>query len=716
MWFRTSELAGLPGLPGSIKGLIKKAQRENWETRDRRAIGGGKEYHISSLPPETQQYLLNRTAETQATKPVEETEAIQPKVIELTTQPVTETLVQTSVRPRNPKATGNNDIRIDARLDILRILENFCQQHQLKKVNCHHIFANAYNKGEIQVSTTTKQAIPNLSPSSLQRWVKTLETGSVQALCGNYGNRKGQTKIDVCPKVREFVLGMLTQYPHCTGKHLLTILQSKFEPEILPSQRTLERWIASWREENKEIFTAVSNPDAWKSKYMSAFGSYSDGIDRLNQLWEMDSTPADIMLSDGRYHLIGCIDVYSRRTKLLLVPRSKAVAIATLLRQCLLDWGVPEQVKTDNGKDYTANHLQRLFAALEIKQKFCEPFQPWQKPHIERFFRTFAHDLVELLPGFIGHNVAERQELRARESFAERLMTKNEPIALNMSAADFQNFANRWCDTVYAHQIHEGLEGSTPFEIFTNWRGNIKRIANERALDILLAEAPGSDGLRVVQKRGIQLEGTYFIAPDLEAWIGKTVQVRLDPMDLGKIYVFDGDFNLICIAQDPARTGINRQEVAVKARAMQKERVQEGRQALKKLAKKVQVEDVVEAILDAQEEKTNVVPFPQRGEIHDTKGLQTAAEVVEMLQPKQPKPMTADELAAANAAFSRIEQQPVIIRDGEYFCKLWKEIQQGKSVAADDAKWMLHFMTTPEGRGTLFFLDISEEQISSALA
>jgi hypothetical protein len=715
MWLGTSELTGLPGLPGSLKGLIKKAQRENWQWRNRQQLGGGKEYHISSLPEETQQYL-RQTAENQSL----ETAKPSPEPIKVempAPQPVTEVLVKVpTIKPKNPQKANGSDLRIDTRLEILKILENYCQQHQLKKVNCHHIFANAYNRGEIQVSQTTKQAVPNLSPSSLQRWMKTLEAGSVQALSGNYGNRKGDTKIDGCPKLKDFVLGMLTQYPHCTGKHLLTVLQNRFEAEILPSQRTLERWIKQWRDENQEIFTAVSNPDAWKSKFMTAFGSYSDGVDRLNQLWEMDSTPADVMLADGRYTLIGCIDVFSRRSKLLVVPKSKAVAIATLLRQCLLDWGVPETVKTDNGKDYTANHLQRLFAALDIKQKLCEPFQPWQKPHIERFFRTFAHDLVELLPGFIGHNVAERQELRARESFADRLMTKNQEIVLTMNAKDFQQFCNRWCETVYSHQPHEGLEGSTPFEMFTNWRGNLRRIADERALDILLAEAPGSDGLRVVQKRGIQLEGTYFIAPELEGWIGKTVQVRFDPLDLGKIYVFDGDFNLICVAEDPARTGINRQEVAVKARAMQKERVQEGRKALKKLAKKVQVEEVVEAILDAQEERTNVIPFRPKGEIHDSKGLQIATEVLEALQPKQPQPMSADELAAASAAFNRIEQQPVVIRDGNYFCQMWRNIQQGKEIAADDAEWMLHFIRTPEGKGTLFFLEVSEEQITHALA
>ena len=34
--------------------------------------------------------------------------------------------------------------------------------------------------------------------------------------------------------------------------------------------------------------------------------------------------------------------------------------------------------------------------------------------------RTFSHDLVELLDGYIGHDVAARKDIEARRSFAQR--------------------------------------------------------------------------------------------------------------------------------------------------------------------------------------------------------------------------------------------------------------------------------------------------------
>jgi hypothetical protein len=755
-WFSASELLGLPGIPVTEKGLRRQAIKLDWRWQNRSSERGRpcKEYHISSLPPETQEYLKQQVEPDQLHSqpesgneggdvdypersrigeqgmgngelPITNVQYPMPNAqypIPDTQSPVTHHLSPDipAPKPRKKRGKGSKDEdRINAKVEILRCLDCFCKDKGLPKIRCHYAFAQAYSDGQIEVSVETRKCVPNLSPATLQRWVKTLEKGNIQALGGKYGHRAGDTKIDAFPKVRDAILGLITNYPHASGKQVLMALRGMFEGEILPSQRTVERWINNWKQENKELFTAVANPDRWKNSFMTAQGSYSEHVVRLNQEWEKDSTPADIALKDGRYKLIGGVDVYSRRLKFLVVPQSKAVHIGTLLRRCLLDWGVPELVKTDNGKDYTANYLQRLFLSLNITQKLCEPFCPWQKPHIERAFRTFGEDLLELLPGYIGHDVAERQELRARQSFSDRLMKKNEVIEVKLTAAEFQAFCDNWTDGIYAHRVHGELKCS-PFEKANSWRGTVKTISDERVLDILLAEAPGANGLRVVQKKGIQLEGTWFVAPELGLWVGQTVQVRLDPLDMGKIYVFDGDFKLICIAEDPARTGISRKEVAVKARQMQQERVSAGRKALRRLGRDVKPTEVIEAILVEAEDRTgNVIRFPGKSEEHETPAMRSANDVIEALQPKKYLPMSAEELADADAAFMRIEaeaKQPDFIRDGDYFKRLLRKIKAGREIAADDKNWMLHYITTPSGKGCLLFLEMSEEQFHVLLA
>ncbi|MFV0449660.1 MAG: DNA-binding protein, partial [Vibrio sp.] len=59
-WFAISELLNLPGLPNTVQGIAYQAKSKSWKLRSREGKGGGKEYHISSLPIETQVALYKR--------------------------------------------------------------------------------------------------------------------------------------------------------------------------------------------------------------------------------------------------------------------------------------------------------------------------------------------------------------------------------------------------------------------------------------------------------------------------------------------------------------------------------------------------------------------------------------------------------------------------------------------------------------------------------
>ena len=53
-----------------------------------------------------------------------------------------------------------------------------------------------------------------------------------------------------------------------------------------------------------------------------------------------------MICADGkRYAIVAALDIMSRRV--LVLPTSRATAIAALLRRCILECGVPETVRTD---------------------------------------------------------------------------------------------------------------------------------------------------------------------------------------------------------------------------------------------------------------------------------------------------------------------------------------------------------------------------------
>lgn len=659
-WYSAVELAGLPGLPGTDRSVERRALKEGW-LRQRRVgrRGGGFEFHLSSLPAETQAHLKGLDAAAL----VAQSSAAKQGEIEARKLALAETITNEAARARRIEALKKSTAlstaaqqRLDAKLAILSAFEQYHQASGLAIDQAEIQFAAAYAAGDVAVDDATRAAIDRFSARSLRRWRNGVKKEGLTRLAGSYGNRKNTGKIDTQPAVRDLVIGMLVAKPHARASHVMQALRARLAGQCeLPSLRSLERWMAEWKRAHAQTFAAIANPDAWKNGFMTAFGSASDGVVRINQRWEMDSTPADVMLTDGRFSILGVIDVYPRRAKLLVSKTSKAASIAALVRRTLLDWGVPDpEVVTDNGSDYKGHHMTRVFSGLGVKHTLCPPFQPWHKPHIERFFGTFSRDLVELLDGFIGHNVAERKAIEARASFADRLMKRGEVIEIRMSSAELQQFCDRWCEDIYMHRPHEGLDGKTPFEIVSAWRGPIARITDERALDLLLAEAP-DHGMRTVQKKGIQIDGAWFIAPELEAFVGQQVQVRYDAIeqDLGRVYVFGGaDLQFVCIAECPERTGIDRREVAIRARETQKRRVQEERRALKSVARAVKTDDIVDDILRERARAAGkLAQFPKRAETYESAGLKAAAEAAAALD--EPQRTTADLMSPEEFAAQR---------------------------------------------------------------
>jgi hypothetical protein len=74
--------------------------------------------------------------------------------------------------------------------------------------------------------------------------------------------------------------------------------------------------------------------------------------------------------------------------------------------------------------------------------------------------------------------------------------------------------------------------------MFTQSNTPVRRIDDERTLDMILSPMPGQ-GFRTVTKKGIRLENTVYFAAELHPMVGKRVLVRIDQQDMGRIYCFD---------------------------------------------------------------------------------------------------------------------------------------------------------------------------------
>jgi hypothetical protein len=714
-WFAAAELVGLPGLPGTIRSINRLATVKDWTSRRRADRGGGNEYHVESLPEHARVHLaarLLRESDAPASRDGQ-VDAQRLQLVEATQRGLAQRAADESLRDAHG-LTPSEQRRLAARLEIYRQWIDFYRLSGLTKVDSQYRYAEQYNASVVPMDDEYRTLYPTISRGTLARWESDLRRHGVTRLAGNYGNRKGQSKIHRQPEIIEYLQAVLVTYPHITARTMHEGLCARFSAADhidLPSVRTVRRWLNQWKAEHAEVFTAIANPDKWKSRYMVAHGSLSESITRLNQRWEFDATPADVLLIDGRHVLIGVVDVYSRRLKLLVSRTSKAVAVAAVMRRAMLDWGVPEVAVIDNGKEFVGHHITRVCTSLEIRQDLCPPFQPWLKPHIERAFRTFAHDLVELMPGYCGHNIAERRELEARKSFADRMMTKGGAVEIRLTAAELQRFADRWCDSIYEHRPHEGLGGRTPFQLVADWRGDVRRIQNERALDILLADAPDNHGWRTVAKKGIRIKWPqqpthhWYIAPELGVWVNQKVFVAYDPAgDMGRIYVFGGE-GFLCIAECPELTGVNRQEYAAIAKARQREAVQTARRALKQAARGQGVEDLADEILAFHEQRVAAVTlFPRPGTPHESAGLSQATDAAAAAAakdaPREITPVSDDAMQRITALMAQDERPAEAMETPEGRFAFALSLLDHQDTAADpDLEWLRSYQQTSEFRG-----------------
>lgn len=662
MHYSAQEISGICGLPKTASGVSRRAKKENWTWRLKKGKGGGKEYLLASLPVDMQDHLIKLAAEKEAAAIKEASNKQTADLVRTLKVKNDVNLTMTAKRKEKIAANiaaliGVKKARTEARILFLSMRREFIHNSTKSKTKATQDFLQLWQAAELNMPeeySWIKEYISiNIHATTLSRWEKQPEN-----IIDKHGHRKGTSKIDRQPELKEFVIATIHEYPHIYSTQLFEAIEVRFKfSEIdLPSKRTMERWVNNYRNKNAQTLIAITNPDKWKNKYMPAFGTV--GVSALNEKWELDSTPADIMLTDGRYNLIGAIDVYGRRAKLLVAKSSTAASVSKLMRDCLMEWGVPEAVKTDNGADYVSVQMKTAFKSLGIEQDISAPFSPWEKPHIERFFKTFSHGLLEIMPGFIGHNVAERSVIEDRKQFSERLFKKGTVIDIDMSSQDLQTFVDQWTNDIYMHNIHGGLDGKTPFQMVSEWAAPVRMIENERALDILLAEV----GERTVGKDGIRIDGLTYIAAELGHMVTERVSIRKDPVDLGTIHIFqNGQF--ICVAEDARYTGISRQDIAIKGKQNALKNIKQAKKVIRGMKSRQKVKGLAEEILESKRQKNNVTMLPKPTIKYTNNELESASEAAGMQHQQIKAPLrtsaipTVTDPQETHRRFLRIEQK-----------------------------------------------------------
>lgn len=778
-YFSAKELAELkvPGLPGSARRIQMRAAEQGWARQRRGQLGGEIEYAIDALPLEAQRFIVIRQQAAGATvlagaptsavaiAAVEAGGHILPELGDVVAE-VASARTQMKAEARNAIIARRGAARVKlatkseraqskgyARSEVLQACDDWLKAQcnvalaaSTKPMGQHqgeHLFCAEYNAGRIEVHPATRERLPRLSKPSLDRWRKRLNGDGLAGLADNHKGRTGTGKIDGDEALQAITVRQAVNNLHVRAPRILDEMRAEVREEgmlkhlwkprmtrreidaALPSESAILRWLRQLYDKDGNVINAIKDPDRHRGQMKSAFGKSDENITEFGQLWELDSTPGDILLADGkRYIVIGALDVWSRNAQLLVVPTAKATGLAAMFRKVLLDplWGVPQTIRIDNGSDYVSKHMKDVYSDLEIDVWRCPPGQPQKKPFIERFFRTFSHSLLELLPGFVGHNVAERKTIESRQAVEKRsarkkfeltqdlerkLVTHGGDIELRLTRAQFQAHCDRWLK-MYHQKRHETL-GMTPFQQRASWKGELPRVP-ERALDVLLMEGT----TRNVGKECITFERHTYGAAELGAnWRGKMVRIKYDAADAGTLFVFhpEAENGFICKAICPEILGVPRAEIAAKISAADVRYYSDGKRRIKALASKANGEASAERILRFYEEQDSKLTL-FRGPTYEHETAMLTAAALAVAGEPAPVPNAApsdyerrikEELQSGSNA-KRVDEEP-----WERALRLEITLEDLGAIGETDLAWLERFRLKPAYDAVKWTLDDRRE-------
>jgi len=186
---------------------------------------------------------------------------------------------------------------------------------------------------------------------------------------------------------------------------------------------------------------------------------------RPNQLWQTDIFTFKL---GGRYaYLIGYIDDYSRYiTGLGLYRSQKADQVLEVFRRAGGEYGVPKEMLTDNGRQYTnwrgTSRFEKELKKDQIKHIKSAPHHPMTLGKIERFWKTIFTEFLS------------RVQFDSFDEAEERLKL--------------------WVKYYNHKRPHQGIKGLCPadryFEIATEMRETLERGIADNTLETALRGQP----------------------------------------------------------------------------------------------------------------------------------------------------------------------------------------------------------------------------------
>ena len=135
--------------------------------------------------------------------------------------------------------------------------------------------------------------------------------------------------------------------------------------------------------------------------------------ERVNHVWSYDFVQGHTYCPWTRrwrkFRVLVIIDEYSRECLALYVARHiKALDVIDVLSELMLERGVPEFIRSDNGPEFVASVLRNWLKSLGTQTAYITPGSPWENGYCESFNGKFRD---QFLNGELFYSLGEAKVL-----------------------------------------------------------------------------------------------------------------------------------------------------------------------------------------------------------------------------------------------------------------------------------------------------------------
>ena len=160
--------------------------------------------------------------------------------------------------------------------------------------------------------------------------------------------------------------------------------------------------------------------------------------DKPNKSYSMDFM-SDSLTSGRKLRVLKIMDDYTRESLAVYADHSIcSQQVTEVLNQIITERGKPEQIRVDNGPEFTSKIFSGWCNKNEISIKYIQPGKPMQNGYIERLNRTFREDVLD------AYQFETLEELRI--------------------------LSDEWQYTYNHYHPHKSLNRKPPVNIYNAWR------------------------------------------------------------------------------------------------------------------------------------------------------------------------------------------------------------------------------------------------------